>query len=156
MKPKNDAEDVANRLHSAAIHLLRRLRQEDTASGLSAPKLSALSVIVFGGPISISDLAAAEQVRPPTISLVVRSLEEEGLVERVPDPKDKRVQRIATTAKGRKLLQQGQQRRVRRLVKDVKAISGEDRKLLGQAIDIIERIAHFLSEHGQLLFYRRI
>ena len=140
-KSKPDAEDIANRLHSAAIHLLRRLRQEDTASGLSAPRLSALSVIVFGGPISISDLAAAEQVRPPTISLVVRNLEEEGLVERVPDSKDKRVQRIAATPKGRKLLQQGQQRRVRRLVKDVGAISEADRKLLGQAIEIIERIA---------------
>jgi DNA-binding MarR family transcriptional regulator len=140
-RPNSNAEDIANRLHSAAIHLLRRLRQEDTASGLSAPKLSALSVIVFAGPISISDLAAAEQVRPPTISLVVRSLEEEGLVERVRDPKDKRVQRLAPTVKGRKLLQQGQLRRVKRLVKDVNAISDTERKTLGQAIGIIERMA---------------
>jgi DNA-binding MarR family transcriptional regulator len=136
-----EAEEIANRLHSAAIHLLRRLRQEDTASGLSAPKLSALSVIVFGGPISISNLAAAEQVRPPTISLVIRSLEDDGLVERVRDPNDGRVQRITATDRGRKLLQQGQQRRVRRLVTDVNAISDADRKTLHQAMDIIERIA---------------
>jgi DNA-binding MarR family transcriptional regulator len=140
-EPKSGAEDIANRLHSAAIHLLRRLRQEDTASGLSAPKLSALSVIVFGGPISISDLAAAEQVRTPTISLVVRSLEEEGLVERVRDAKDKRVQRLAATPKGRKLLHEGQLRRVRRLVKDVNAISSTDRKKLRDAVDIIEKVA---------------
>ena len=60
--------ELADRLHSAAIHLLRRLRREDDASGLGAPQLSALSVIVFAGPITLGALARAEQVRPPTIS----------------------------------------------------------------------------------------
>ena len=80
------ARAVADRLHSAAIHLLRRLRSEDAASGLTAPRLSALSVLVFGGPRSIGDLAAAEQVRPPTISRLVRELERDGLVTRTVHP----------------------------------------------------------------------
>ncbi len=53
------SRELADRLHSAAIHLLRRLRREDDASGLPAPQLSALSVIVFGGPIAIGALADA-------------------------------------------------------------------------------------------------
>src|SRR6478736_9503795 len=83
--------DLADRLHSAAIHLLRRLRREDDASGLPAPQLSALSVIVFGGPITLGALATAEQVRPPTITKVVSTLEEAGLVEREADAADRRI-----------------------------------------------------------------
>src|SRR3954452_9515904 len=86
--------DLADRLHSAAIHLLRRLRREDDASGLPAPQLSALSVIVFGGPITLGALAAAEQVRPPTITRVVATLEESGLVVRETDDADRRVARV--------------------------------------------------------------
>src|SRR5205085_4766945 len=97
--------DLADRLHSAAIHLLRRLRREDDASGLPAPQLSALSVIVFGGPITLGALAAAEQVRPPTITRVVATLEESGLVVRETDDADRRVARVKATAKGTRLLQ---------------------------------------------------
>src|ERR671933_1067936 len=75
---------TADRLHSAAIHLLRRVRRQDDASGLTAPRLSALSVIVFGGPLTLGALAAAEQVRPPTMTRIVQALEEAGLVVREP------------------------------------------------------------------------
>src|SRR5919202_2354129 len=87
---KNDPVATADRLHSAAIHLLRRLRKQDDASGLTAPRLSALSVVVFGGPLSLGALAAAEQVRPPTMTRIVSALERAGLVERSPHPTDGR------------------------------------------------------------------
>src|SRR2546425_13173700 len=76
------ARAIADRLHSAAIHLLRRLRVEDKAIGLSGPRASALSVIVFRGPIAMGGLAEAEQVRAPTITRLVASLELGGLVRR--------------------------------------------------------------------------
>src|SRR6185295_4232056 len=76
---KPDPKALADALHSAAIHLLRTLRREDDASGLSAPRLSALSVVVFGGPLSLAGLAAAEQVKPPTMSRIVDALVERGL-----------------------------------------------------------------------------
>src|SRR5437667_3390038 len=99
MPPRQDTPEIlADRLHSAAIHLLRRLRREDDASGLSAPRLSALSVVVFGGPLPIGALAAAEQVRVPTMSRVVASLESDGLVRRVLDDADRRVVRVEATA----------------------------------------------------------
>src|SRR3954464_10292919 len=99
--------DLADRLHSAAIPLLRRLRREDDAAGLPAPQLSALSVIVFGGPITLGALAAAEQVRAPTITKLVIALENAGLVEREPDESDRRIVRVRATAKGTRLLQEG-------------------------------------------------
>ena len=71
---EGDTRDVAARLHSASIRLLRTLRREDDGSGLSAPRLSALSVIVFAGPLSLAELAAAEQVTPPTMSRIVEAL----------------------------------------------------------------------------------
>ncbi|HJU65574.1 MAG TPA: MarR family transcriptional regulator, partial [Gemmatimonadaceae bacterium] len=86
-----EAERIADRVHSAAIHLLRRLRKEDTKTGLSAPRLSALSVVVFGGPLTLGALAAAEQVRPPTMTRLVTALEKRGLVTREPDPDDGRL-----------------------------------------------------------------
>src|ERR671914_1928025 len=102
---------LADRLHSAAIHLLRRLRRTDTKTGLSGPRLSALSVVVFGGPLTLGELAAAEQVKPPTMTRLVRALEARGLVSREPDERDGRVVRLRATAKGRTLMAEGRARR---------------------------------------------
>src|SRR5690348_5738579 len=123
--PTTDPTDLADRLHSAAIHLLRRLRREDDASGLPAPQLSALSVIVFGGPITLGDLARAEQVRPPTITKVVAALEESGLVARDVDEGDRRIVRVKATARGGRLLQEGRRRRVAALTASLGDLSAK-------------------------------
>lgn len=138
---RSGAERIADRLHSAAIHLLRRLRQEDEASGLTAPRLSALSVIVLGGPLTLGELAEAEQVRPPTISRLVQGLEADGLVERLRDPVDRRVQRVRATEAGRRLLEEGRSRRVAALAAEVSALSRRERDLLAEAAEILERLA---------------
>src|SRR5436190_14362435 len=106
---KRDAgrDEIANRLHSAAIHLLRRARRVDAESQLPAPQLSALSVIVYGGPITLGALAAAEQVRPPTMTRLVAAMETAGLVRRESDETDRRVVRMSATAKGRRILEAG-------------------------------------------------
>lgn len=137
-QPHAGAFATADRLHSAAIHLLRSLRVEDRASGLTAPRLSALSVLVFGGPITMSALATAEQVQPPTITKLVADLERAGLVERERDSDDRRVLRVRATAKGRALLQEGRRRRVARLSQAVAALPGKDRKLLARAAELID------------------
>lgn len=133
--------ELADRLHSAAIHLLRRLRTQDDRSGLSAPRLSALSVVVFGGPITMTALAEAEQVRPPTISRLARELESDGLVERITDPGDRRVQLLRATRKGRRLLEQGRRRRVEMLAADLDTLSASELQRLQRAAAIFERIA---------------
>lgn len=139
---RRDPTDVlADRLHTAAIHLLRRLRREDDAAGLSAPRLSALSVVVFGGPITIGALAAAEQVRAPTMSRLVAALEVQGLVRRVSDRTDHRIVRLEATARGRALLQAGRRRRVGVLTGDIRELSAAERRALTTAIPLFERLA---------------
>ena len=135
------AARTADRLHSAAIHLLRRLRTEDDAAGLSAPRLSALSVVVFGGPITLGDLAAAEQVRPPTITRLVRDLERDRLVRLRTDPADRRVRRVEATPKGRRLLDDGRRRRVARLTAAVAALTPAEQRTLDTAAGLLERVA---------------
>jgi len=135
-----DTGELADRLHSAAIHLLRRLRREDDASGLPAPQLSALSVIVFGGPITLGALANAEQVRPPTITRLVEKLESSGLVERASDPADKRVSRLAATPKGVKLLHDGRRRRVASLTASLASLPAGERKVIAKALPVLEKV----------------
>src|SRR2546428_13676391 len=101
------ARTIADRLHSAAIHLLRRLRVEDRALGLTGPRASALSVIVFRGPIAMGALAEAEQVRRPTITRLVDGLERRGLVRRVGHAEDGRVQLGEAAAAGERPPPQG-------------------------------------------------
>jgi DNA-binding MarR family transcriptional regulator len=134
-------ERVADRLHSAAIHVLRLLRREDETSGLTAPRLSALSVVVFAGPITLRDLAAAEGVTPPTMTRLVDGLEGDGLVVRRDDPTDGRAIRIRATAKGTKLLMNARARRVAALTARVADLSADDQALLGRAAEVMERLS---------------
>jgi DNA-binding MarR family transcriptional regulator len=134
------AERTADRLHSAAIHLLRRLRREDTKTGLSAPRLSALSVVVFAGPLTLGELASAEQVRPPTMTRLVSALEDKGLVMREPDADDGRLTRIRATPRGRTLLLRGRARRVAALTAEVRALPPEDRETVERAVAILEGV----------------
>jgi DNA-binding MarR family transcriptional regulator len=131
---------VANQLHSAAIHLLRRVRLEDDRMGLTAPLASALSVIVFGGPLSLGALARAEQVRPPTISRVVAQLERRGLVRREADAEDGRVQRVRATPKGRRVLEAGRARRVASLAALLAALAPAELAALERSAQLIERL----------------
>src|SRR3954462_9857416 len=107
--------EAADRFHSAAIHALRHVRREDPATGLTAARLSALSVLVFGGPRTLGELAAAEQVRPATMTRIAQSLGEDGYARREGDPSGRRIARLSATAKGRKVMQQGRERRVEKL-----------------------------------------
>ncbi len=138
--PDLETAEIATRLHSAAIHLLRLLRREDDATGISAPLLSALSVLVFGGPRTLGELAAAEQVRPATMSRAVDALAAAGLAERSPDPGDRRVACIRATAAGRRMLDQGRRRRVAALTRRLEALSRADRARLAAAVDVLGRV----------------
>src|SRR2546427_12004623 len=103
--------DVADRLHSAAIHLLRQVRKQDVATREAPARLSALSVLVFGGPVTLGQLAAADQVNPPTMTRIVTGLERSSLAERVDDAEDAPRVRQRATAKGVRALPQARGRR---------------------------------------------
>ena len=132
---------IADRLHSAAIHLLRRLRRTDDTTGLSPARLSALSVVVFAGPRTLGELASVEQVRPPTMTHLVRGLGQQGLVRRESDDDDKRVVRISATQKGRQLLERARQLRLKGLTERIRDLNASEVAALETAIPIIERLS---------------
>ena len=132
------AAAVASHLHSGAIHLLRRVRAVDTASGLTAPRLSALSVLVFGGPQTVGALAAAEQVRLPTMTRLVQALEADGLVTCAQDRDDRRRVVVTATGRGTQILREGQARRVAALAEHLAGLQARDLDCLERAADLME------------------
>ena len=132
--------EIAEAIHAAAIRLLRIVRVEDTRAGVAPAQLSALSVIVFHGPISLGQLAAAEQVKPPTMSRIVQSLVRQKLVERISERTDRRSVRLTATPKGQKLLLAGKDRRVRALAARLERLSEHDLKALRRAAHVLSQI----------------
>jgi DNA-binding MarR family transcriptional regulator len=135
----NDALAIADRLHSAAIHLLRRLRVRDRESGIGPSQLSALSVLVFGGPRSLGELADEEQVRPPTMSRIVAGLERARLVRRRTTEDARRV-RLEATAKGTKILQAGRKRRVESLAKALSALPEKELQQVDDFTAVLQQV----------------
>ena len=139
-KISEDSQIIADEIHSAAIHLLRKLRREDSQSGLNSPRLSALSVVVFGGPVTLGDLAAAEQVRPPTMTRIVDALAELRLVTKTRNAEDGRSTHITATPAGTKLLMRGRERRVRALATQIAQLNREQRTTLQDAAKILKHV----------------
>lgn len=133
-------EVLAGGLNGAAIHLVRRLRQADSALGVTPSRLSALSVVVFSGTTSLAALAAAEQVTPPTMTRLVAALEGAGLVTRGPDPEDGRAIRIEATARGRWVMERGRRLRVRRLQAQLRDLPEADLQALERAVEVLRHL----------------
>ncbi|WP_128915515.1 MarR family winged helix-turn-helix transcriptional regulator [Granulicella sibirica] len=143
---EHDSDHLAEQLHSTAIRLLRAVRRADHSSGSTAPRLSALSVIVYSGSITLGDLAEAEQVRPPTMTRIVNALEEQQLVVKAKDTKDGRIIRIAATTKGKKLLLQGRARRVRLLSEQLQLLGVDEQTRLAAALKTLQHVVELIRE----------
>ena len=135
--------ETANHLHSAAIHLLRLVRKQDALAGVGPAQLSALSVLVFGGGggrMTLGQLAAAEQVQPPTMTRIVTGLERSGLAERVSDPGDARRVQVRATPKGERLIMKGRQRRIEYLAKHLDALGEQELATLREAAGVLQKV----------------
>ena len=108
-------------------------------TGLSAARLSALSVLVFGGARTLGELAAAEHVRPATMTRIVQALEQDGLVRRESDPEDRRVTRLQATAKGERVMWRGRERRVANLATLLSRLSADEVARVQDAAELVER-----------------
>ena len=135
------AMEVADRLHSAAIHLLRQVRKNDDATREAPARLSALSVLVFGGPVTLGQLAIAELVRPPTMTRIVTGLERSGLAKRLDDAEDARRVRIRATRKGVRLLQEARRRRIGDLAARLDSLGEKELRVLKESVVILDKIA---------------
>jgi len=136
-----DPAAVAHALHAAAIHLLRRVRQEDERSGVPPGQASALSVLVFGGPMRLTDLARIEQVKPPTMTRIVAGLEAQALVRRRAVAEDARAVRLEATPRGTRVMHEGRRRRVERLTRSLQTLSARDLQILARASKLMEGLA---------------
>jgi len=146
---KNSRPEVvalADSLHSAAIHLLRLVRTEDRATGIGPAQLSALSVLVFGGSMSLRRLAAIEQVRPPTMVRIVQGLVEHRLAVTRADPSDARKIRISATRRGRSLMLSARRRRVQVLARTLALRPDDERRRLQQATEILRSLISSATE----------
>lgn len=133
--------EVADRLHSASIRLLRRVAREDPASGLGPARLSALSVVVSRGPVTVGRIAEIEQVRPPTMTRILYALHAAGLVRKERSPDDGRSVRVTATADGKRLLQATRRRRLRALARRLGDLSPQDLVTLEQAAELMEEVS---------------
>jgi DNA-binding MarR family transcriptional regulator len=130
---------VADLIHSAAIHLLRRASEQDRESGVTPARLSALSVVVFRGPLTLGELAAAEGVRSATMTGIVTGLEGAGLVRRRAHERDRRAVLVEPTAAGRRLLERARARRL-------ELVSSKLADLSAAELGVVRRAALLLEE----------
>jgi DNA-binding MarR family transcriptional regulator len=140
MSSKQDLAKVSRALHSVAIHLLRNVRVQDSSLGIGPAQLSALSVIVFGGPRSLRELAEVEQVRPPTMSRIVDALVKQELAKREINGSDRRSIAISPTQKGIQIMKEGRDRREKRLIELLKSLKTNEIEEIGRAAESLARV----------------
>jgi DNA-binding MarR family transcriptional regulator len=114
--------------------------------GIGPAQASALSVVIFGGPLTLNRLAEAEQVRPPTMSRVIEALVNQGLVRRETNRDDRRSIMISPTAKGTKILLEGRNRREKRLIKLLSKLDADEIRCLRRASIILSKL--LVAEHS--------
>jgi DNA-binding MarR family transcriptional regulator len=138
------SEEAASRLRLVVTRTARRLRQE-AGGDLSPSQSAALATIERHGPLTPSELAAREQIRRPTATRIIGCLEEAGLVERTPDPLDRRSTLIAATPPGRALMRRLRTRKTAYLARRMEGLDEEELAALERAAEILERL---LEEEG--------
>jgi len=136
----SDLQSVATDLHQVVLRLLRQLRIHDLEAGTTSARLSVLSLLVFAGLERPSDLARAEQVSVPTISRMLKGMEEEGLVRRRRDPGDGRAARILATARGRRIIEAARRARLDDLVGRLGRLSRTDQRRLRDALPLLRQL----------------
>ena len=132
-------EHVADLIHSASVHVLRRAAERDSESGLTRARLSALSVLVFRGALTLGALAEAEGVRPATMTNIVSGLERDGLVRRKRNAADGRSVLVEATAAGTRVLRRARGRRIDAIAERLGDISDAD-------LDVVRRAGELLEE----------
>lgn len=134
------AAELAARLAGLSTVLQRHLSRADAGEGLTRARLSALALLVLGGPRTLGELAAAEHVRPPTMTRLVHAMEADGLVARERNPGDGRSVIIRATPAGQEQLELGRARQIAPLAESIAVLDGGDRLQLEEAADLIGRV----------------
>lgn len=145
MTTTKTSSELAARLRLVVTRLSRQLRQR-AEIGISPTQMSALAAIERHGSMTLGELAAHERVQPPSITAVVTRLEDQGLVERRPDPGDRRVARVEVTRDGHKLVARSRSRKDAELDRRLGALTDDERATLADATAILERLVEAEQE----------
>jgi DNA-binding MarR family transcriptional regulator len=137
-----DVAELASQLRLAVARLNRRIRQQAALTGeeLTSSTQAALASIERIGPVTLGELAAVEQVQPPSMTRIVARLEEWGYVTRVVDPTDRRVARVDITDAGRRLLALSRTRKDAFLAQRIAEFDASEQALLARALPLLERL----------------
>jgi len=138
--PQVGATELAARLASISTVLQRQLARADAGVGLTRARLSALGLLVLGGPRTLGELAAAERVRPPTMTRLVHAMEDDGLVIRERNPGDGRSIIIRATALGESQLELGRSGQIAPLADAISQLDRDERRQLDTATDLLGRV----------------
>lgn len=144
--PSGGDRAAARDLNSGAIHLLRAMGRVDAEAGLTPARLSALSVLVFGGPVPLGRLARIEGVTSPTMTRLVDALEEAGFASRETHPDSDRMVLVSATEAGRSLMLGAAERRADVIVAALRGLDVEERRVLRQAAPLLRRLAAEVGE----------
>jgi DNA-binding MarR family transcriptional regulator len=131
--------DLAGRLRLSIVRTARRLRQE-AGTDLSPSLTAALSTVEQHGPMTPSEVAVRERIQRPTVTRVLARLEEQGLIERMPDVRDGRSSLVSASPAGRALLKELRTRKTAFLASRIEGLDAEERATLDRAADILERM----------------
>jgi DNA-binding MarR family transcriptional regulator len=132
-------EELPTRLRLAIMRLARRLRQQ-AEPDMTPSMLSAMANIEYRQPVTLGHLAEAERVTPPTMSKIVGRLEDAGLVTRVVDATDRRIQRVSLSRDGAKLIARNRSRKNAYLARKLRQLEPEEVSKLEDAVGVIEKI----------------
>ena len=137
---------LATGLRISVSRLARRLRVEriglgETEAVLSDIQLAALAALERHGSMTPGELADHEKVQPPSMTRVIAVLEERGLVLRAPHATDRRQVVLTATAEGKQLVQRVRRRREAWLAQRLQELTPEERRLLGAAAPILEKLS---------------
>jgi DNA-binding MarR family transcriptional regulator len=140
--------DTASRLRVAVGRLSRRLRTTaaGSAAGLTPTRISVLLTVVRQGPIRLSDLAKVEGLNPTMLSRAISALVEAGLLARISDDGDRRAAWVQVTAAGATLATRMRRERTDAVGGALEALTGEDRRLVEQALPALEALAEQLKD----------
>lgn len=147
-EPDPGLRETAKALNSGAIHLLRGMRTIDRRSGLTPARLSALSVLVFGGPCSLGTLATKEGVASPTMTRIVDGLVTLGLAQRETHPENGRMAIISPTPEGTTLMLAAADRRIEAIVHGMQTLPPDDQEALIAAAPILRRLAGIIRDQS--------
>jgi len=136
-----DRYQIADGLHGAAIAVVRMVRSEDVRTGITPARLSALSLLVFAGPMRLNELASREQVKPPTMSKIVADMVATGLAKRRTDADDARAIIVEATKRGVAIMEQGRRQRVQKLEASLEKMTREELQILTRAPELMRRAA---------------